>query len=150
MYYSKLIPALLLGTSLALGGCAADGSSLLTTGSLGGGETQVAANSERISPECMALMTKIQELRQEGTPERVEKISSGKSSTVNIKRSALAKLTELDKANSEFQLKCSKMAPAATTAAATQPAVKTAAAAPAAASAAPAADAEKQTVSAAQ
>jgi hypothetical protein len=148
MYHSKLISALLLGTSLALGGCAADGSSLLTTGSLASGETEVAAKSERISPECMTLMAKIQELREEGTPERVEKISTGKSPTVSVKRSALAKLAELNKANSEFQLKCSKMAPAATTAAAaTQPATSTAA--PAAASA-PAAPAAKQTASAAQ
>ncbi|CFX37997.1 conserved exported protein of unknown function [Candidatus Filomicrobium marinum] len=119
MYQGKLVLGLLLGSALALGGCAADGTSLLTTGSLGGNETKVA-ESDRISPECMKLMAKIQELRQEGTPDRVEKISSGKSSTVNIKRSALAKLTELDKANSEFQLKCSKLAP--TTAAAATPA----------------------------
>lgn len=148
MYHSKLIPGLLLSASMALGGCAADGSSLLTTGSLAGNDTKVAASSERISPECMTLMAKIQELRQEGTPERVEKISTGKSSTVSIKRSALVKLTELDNANAEFQIKCSKMAPAVTTAAATpKPAASTAALAAAATAAPPA---PKQTATAAQ
>lgn len=150
MYHSKLIPGLLLSATMALGGCAADGSSLLTTGSLASNETKVAAKSERISPECMTLMAKIQELRQEGTPDRVEKISTGKSRTVNIKRSALAKLTELDNANAEFQMKCSKMAPAAaaTTAAATpKPAASTTAPAAAASAAAPA---PKQTAATAQ
>lgn len=148
MYHSKLIPGLLLSATMALGGCAADGSSLLTTGSLAGNETKVAAKSERISPECMTLMAKIQELRQEGTPDRVEKISTGKSRTVSIKRSALAKLTELDNANAEFQMKCSKMAPAAAATAAATPKPAASAAAPAAAaSAAPAA---KQTAAAAQ
>lgn len=111
MYRIRIIPGLLLSTALVLGGCASDGSSLLTTGSLAMNDTQVAS-SERISPECMNLMATIQELRKEGTPERVEKISTtGKSSTVNIKRAALTKLTELDKANAEFQMKCSKLAP---------------------------------------
>src|SRR5690606_34761387 len=110
MYRSRIIPGLLLSTSLALGGCASDGSSLLTTGSLAANDTKVAS-SERISPECMQLMSTIQELRQEGTPERVEKISTGKSATVKVKRTALAKMTELDKANAEFQMKCSKLAP---------------------------------------
>lgn len=125
MYRRRFIPGLLLGAATALGGCAADGTSLLTTGSLAGTEPKVAESNPRISPECVSLMAKIQELRQEGTPERIEKISTGKSSTVNIKRSALAKLTELDKANVEFQAKCSKLAPTATTAMAT-PAANTA------------------------
>lgn len=123
MYRSRIIPGLLLSTAVALGGCASDGSSFLTTGSLAANDASVASSSERISPECMTLMSTIQELRQEGTPDRVEKISTaGKSSTVSIKRTALAKLTELDKANAEFQLKCSKLAPPAAAAAAVSPA----------------------------
>lgn len=130
MFRSRILPGLLLSSALALGGCASDGSSLLTTGSLAATDTKVA-NSERISPECMQLMSTIQELRKEGTPERVEKISTGKSSTVSIKRTALAKLTELDKANAEFQMKCSKLAPPAEAAAAPAPApAQTAAADP--------------------
>lgn len=129
MYRSRIIPGLLLSSALALGGCASDGSSLLTTGSLAATDTKVAS-SERISPECMQLMSTIQELRKEGTPERVEKISTGKSSTVNIKRTALAKLTELDKANAEFQMKCSKLAPPAAEAAAAPAPAQTAAADP--------------------
>lgn len=132
MYQRRFIPGLLLGAAMAVGGCAADGTSLLTTGSLAGTETKVAESSQRISPECMSLMAKIQELRQEGTPERIEKISTGKSSTVSIKRAALAKLTELDKANVEFQMKCSKLAPTATTAMAAPATNAAAAAAPAA------------------
>lgn len=140
MYQGKLVSGLLLGCALALGGCAADGTSLLTTGSLGGNDAKVA-ESDRISPECMKLMAKIQELRQEGTPDRVEKISNGKGATVNIKRSALAKLTELDKANTEFQMKCSKLAP--TTAAATPEKPASTAAATTAAPAKPATDTQQ-------
>ena len=115
---------------LGLAGCANDGSSLLTTASVPAEQQKVAA----VDPACLALQNRIALLRSEGTIERVEKAATGKSKTVVIKRSALSKVAELNQANAEFRLRCSKL-PEKTTASAApvKPvASNTAAAAPAA------------------
>lgn len=126
--------ALLFAAGLA--GCASDGSLALSTGSIGDAEN--SAQAQRIDPACVSLMARIDELRKEGTPERLAKVATGKSKTANVKRSALARMSELDKANSEFQQKCSTLAapkpakPAASpqkTAAASSASAKTAGAA---------------------
>ncbi|MDX2289634.1 MAG: hypothetical protein NW217_12535 [Hyphomicrobiaceae bacterium] len=123
----RALAAVVLAVSaVAVGGCASDGSLSLATGSL---QDQAAAKTPRIDPACVALMARIEELRREGTPQRIEKVSSGKGATVSVKREALARMTELDKANGDFQNKCSTLAAASTPA-------QTAAAAPAAAAAA--------------
>lgn len=102
--------ALMLALSLA--GCANDGGLLansLTTASVP--EQPKVAESPKVDPQCFALMTKIDEMRKEGTPARIEKVATGgKGSTANVKRDSLAKLTELDKANAEFQARCSNLA----------------------------------------
>lgn len=125
-----LAGAALLAASSAMGGCASDGDFLgssLTTASI-----EPTVKSDRVDPQCVALMSKIDALRKEGTPGRIEKISSGKTSTTVVKREALQRMTELDKTNAEFQSRCSTLASgqqAATTAtvtgAAKQTAVKT-------------------------
>jgi len=136
-----------LSLAMALGGCASDGSLALSTGSINE-DSQQQAKAQRIDPACVALMAKIDELRKEGTPERLAKVAAGKGKTASVKRDALARMTELDTANSEFQQKCSTLAspaakPAAmtATAAAAQATPKPAAAAPQAA--APAATAQQ-------
>lgn len=101
-----------------LGGCANDGSLALSTGSIAGEEQKKA---ERVDPVCVALMARIDGLRKEGTPERIAKVATGKTKTASVKREALARMTELDTANREFQQKCSKLAlPKAATATAPQ------------------------------
>jgi hypothetical protein len=110
-----------------MAGCAADGS--LTTSSIGG-STQTAAAASKIDPVCLALTTKIDALRQEGITERIEKASTGKTSSVSVKRESLAKMAELDKANAEFQAKCATVPRANKTAAATVPPVTQQASAP--------------------
>lgn len=129
-----------------LGGCANDGSRALSTGSIAGEEQ---AKAERVDPVCVALMARIDSLRKEGTPERLAKVADGKSKTASVKREAIARMTELDAANREFQQKCSKLA-LPQSAAVTAPAAGTAAA-PAAAKAAAttAAPAVKKTAAAA-
>ncbi|MDX2259054.1 MAG: hypothetical protein NW205_09085 [Hyphomicrobiaceae bacterium] len=112
--------ALILAAALA-GGCANDGSLALTTGSL----SSTAAETPRVDPACVALMARIEELRKEGTPARLQEVATGKTKTVSVKRESLARMTDLDKANAEFQSKCSTLAspaaarPAAAAAAAT-------------------------------
>lgn len=136
----QLITAAVAG--LLAAGCANDGSPLmgsnLTTSSI------APAAGPKVDPACVALTARIDALRKEGFVEGVEKASTGKTTSVTVKRASLAKMTELDKANAEFQAKCATISPAAAssaqTAAATVAPVKPAAPAPAAktASAAPA------------
>lgn len=96
--------ALLLAASLA--GCASDGSLELTTGSI----NQQKAVAKAVDPVCATLSTRIAALRKEGTPDRIAKVAAGKTKTANVKREALARMTELDAANKEFQQKCSTLA----------------------------------------
>lgn len=99
------------GTVL-LAGCSS-GNGLLgnavTTQSI---STQPAASTtiagvQRIDPACYALAQRIQTLRADGLTERLEKAGTGSSATVSVKRASLAQAAELDKANAEFQAKCS-------------------------------------------
>ncbi|MEO1281829.1 MAG: hypothetical protein AAFV69_08850 [Pseudomonadota bacterium] len=165
------ISALIASTAI-IAGCAADGGLNLTTGSLGtvgqGAATQDVAAAPAIDPVCVELTTKIDALRKEGTPERLAKVATGKTSSATVKRSALARMTELDAANQQFQAKCSNIAAvpkpvaatttpavsaataqAATTAAATAAAPKTAAKVKAAATTATNAAARAQQAAAA-
>lgn len=101
--------AALLAAAGLIGGCASEGNFLadsLTTSSIGS-----TANAQpSVDPQCVALMSKIDALRKEGTPARIEKVSAGKTATAVVKREALQRITELDKANAEFQSRCSTLA----------------------------------------
>lgn len=110
-----------------LAGCAADGT-LLQTGSITDDTSATAvAAKPKVDPACVALVAKIDSLRQEGTPSRLEKVASGKTPTASVKREALARMSELDKANAEFQAKCSTMGTMAAAAPAAVPAATSAA-----------------------
>jgi len=101
-----------------LGGCSSSGgnwlSSPLTTQSISTTSTTAqpaVAQASKIDPACYALAQRIETLRREGVTERLEKVSTGKSTTVAVKRASLAQAAELDKANAEFQAKCSVLGP---------------------------------------
>lgn len=101
--------------TLVLAGCSSDGGLLggaLTTQSIPTGPATAAAAS-KADPACHALMQRIEALRQDGLTERLEKASTGKSTTVSVKRASLAQAAELDRANAEFQAKCSTLGPRA-------------------------------------
>jgi hypothetical protein len=106
--------AVVAGTGL-LGACSGDGGLLgsnLTTSSLTNSTSTTgtpAQSTAKIDPACIALVAKIDSLRRDGVTERVEKASVGKSASVTVKRTSLAQITELDKANAEFQSKCSTL-----------------------------------------
>jgi hypothetical protein len=102
--------------ALSIAGCADGSTGLLSTASIG----STTASAEKADPACVALSARINTLRQEGVAARVEKASEGKAKSVSIKRESLVKMTELDKANAEFQAKCALPLPAS--AAATPPA----------------------------
>ncbi len=109
-----------------LAGCAGDGSNLISTASVPA--AQKLAQAPAINPQCVGLLSQIAALRKEGTPERIKKVAAGKSATAQVKRSALAKLTELDAANVAFQQKCSTLTPAQRASLAAQAASTTSAA----------------------
>jgi hypothetical protein len=93
---------------------------------------------------CVSLASQINTLKGDGTIERLEKAADGKTVKVSVKRSALQKQAELNKAYADFQTRCGPKVPAQTAAQA-QPAAaatqKTASTQPAAAPAnAPKAD----------
>lgn len=136
-FLSSILTVTALAVSVA--GCSSDGGMLgssLTTSSV---DPAKAAAAAKLDPACIALTAKIDGLRKDGVTERVEKASAGKTTNVSVKRESLAKMAELDKANSDYQTKCSapglaKPAPAAAAvvpAANTTPAAKVSNAAPA-------------------
>lgn len=102
-------PAMIaLASCLLLGACASDN----PIGSAFGGGVTTAAVPEKpkVDPACVSLAAQIEGLRKEGVTDRVEAAAKGKSSTVSVKRASLAKMAELDKANAQFQSKCSTLA----------------------------------------
>lgn len=112
---SATLVSVALGVTL-LAGCSSDGGLLgssLTTQSIGtnASATQVAAAAPKVDPACYSLQQKIDTLRKDGLTEKLEKAAVGKSSTVAVKRASLAQAAELDKANAEFQARCSAFGP---------------------------------------
>jgi hypothetical protein len=140
---------LMLFGALMLGACSSDG----ILGSAGPTTTAALPEKPAVDPACASLAARIDDLRKEGSADRVAQAAVGKGETVKVKRASLAKVDELNKINSEFQAKCSNyrpttagLAPAAPvqTAAATKVASKTVAAKPKATEAAkPAAQKEE-------
>ena len=141
-----MAPAMVIA-ALFSGGCASDGSLIgpnMATSSTT--PAKPVAKAPKIDPACIQLTARIDAIRKDGIVDRVEKVSTGKSKTVSVYRSSLAKMAELDRANAEFQAKCSSwpnrmaaVAPAKANAAApnTQSAAAPAAAPGAAKTAAP-------------
>lgn len=101
-------PTLMAAAAAALlAGCSSDGGVLgssLTTSSVDA--TKLAA-APKLDPACIALTAKIDALRKDGVTDRVEKASAGTTPNVSVKRESLAKMAELDKANYDYQSKCS-------------------------------------------
>lgn len=92
-----------LGLALALGACASD--------NIASNATAALPEKPKADPVCSSLAQKMDELRKDGVTQRVEQASSGKGTTVSVKRESLAKVTELNKASVEFQQKCSAYKP---------------------------------------
>jgi hypothetical protein len=107
-----------------LAGCAMDGGDgLFTTGSLTGG-TQAAAD-QKADPACITLASRIESLRKDGIPDKIEKAAVKR---YKMTQSDLGKADQLTKASAEFQARCSTVPPRPTTAEApaTEPAAKAA------------------------
>lgn len=106
--------------SLVAGGCAENGT--LLTGSLNPSVVDPAAQQvAQANPVCVTLASQIEALNKDGVAEKVSKAAAKK---YKLKHADLAKVDELNKANTEFQAKCSGYppAPVVAEAAAEQPA----------------------------
>ena len=93
--------------SLMLAGCAGDDNEgIFTTGALG--TSQTAAAEPKVDPACLTLASRIEGLRKEGVSDKIEKAAVKK---YKMTQADLAKADQLTKANAEFQLRCSTVAP---------------------------------------
>lgn len=91
------------GLAGALAGCAADGSLDLQTASVSGQPQQQAAAAPKVDPVCTALVGQIEELRRDGIAEKIEKAANKK---YKMTTADLVKADQLNKANGDFQSRC--------------------------------------------
>lgn len=117
--FTRLLPALVVGAFVA--GCAADGSEgLFSTAALAPSAPPppaATAPAPRVDTACLQLAGQIDTIKKDGTIEKLEKVAAGKSTSVQVKRAALAKQAELNRANADYMAKCGPAAGARTAAA---------------------------------
>lgn len=89
-----------VAATVLLCGCANSGFDL-STGSIA--PQQTAAKTD---PVCASLASQISALKADGTIGRLEQAADGKTSKVSVKRTALQKQAELNKAYEQFQTRC--------------------------------------------
>ncbi len=95
---------------LLLGGCAGEATDGIFTGSLTPSEGQKVASAEpKVDPACVALMSRIDQLRRDGIGDKIEKAAAKR---YKMTQNDLGKADQLVKANAEFQLRCSTVTPA--------------------------------------
>jgi outer membrane murein-binding lipoprotein Lpp len=95
--YNRASSALVLAGVL-LAGCAEGNDGIFTTGSLTG------ATETKADPACVTLASRIQALRKDGIPDKIEKAAARR---YRMTRADLGKADQLTKANAEFQARCS-------------------------------------------
>jgi hypothetical protein len=129
---------------LLLAGCSGEGTEGIFTGSLANNNVQNTPPPEpKVDPMCVSLVSRIDTLRREGIADKIEKAAAKR---YRMTQADLTKADQLTKANAEFQLRCSTIAPSYNNASMPPPvtpppapakAAKKAAAAPPAASTTP-------------
>jgi PBP1b-binding outer membrane lipoprotein LpoB len=105
MFKKLRAPGALLIGAMALAGCANDGI-------LGGSHFSTASVSEmpKVDPACVMLTSQIETLRKDGIADKIEKAAAKK---YKMMVADLIKADQLNKANAEFQMKCSTITPKA-------------------------------------
>jgi outer membrane murein-binding lipoprotein Lpp len=105
--YKRASAALVLAGVL-LAGCATEGNDgIFTTGSLTG------ATDTKVDATCVTLASRIQALRKDGIPDKIEKAAARR---YKMTQADLGKADQLTKANAEFQAQCSTVKTAPVTA----------------------------------
>lgn len=135
MFATLRVTALIAAASLALTACSSTSDLFGTSGGSDVTTQSVAQAQPKIDPACGNLALEIDTLRREGVAEKIERAAAKK---YKMTSTDLSKANQLNKANAEFQTKCSTLPRSA--AMPTQPAAAPApAAAPKASAARPAA-----------
>jgi len=96
---------------MLLAGCASEGggfSNPFTTGSVSNDGAPQATAAPKVDPQCVALISRIEALRKEGITEKVEKAAAKK---YKMTAADAAKADQLNKANADFQARCSTVTP---------------------------------------
>lgn len=101
---ASLAMSILILAGAGLGACSSNGTPSLATASVA---PQSSVTAAKVDPACATLASQIDTLKADGIADRVEKASTGKTANVQVKRASLAKQAELNKANAEFQARCS-------------------------------------------
>jgi hypothetical protein len=78
------------------------------TGSLANDPQPPPVKEAKIDPVCVTLVSRIETLRREGISDKIEKAASKR---YKMTHADLTKADQLTKANAEFQLRCSTVAP---------------------------------------
>ena len=65
----------------------------------------------KTDPVCASLASEINTLKGDGTIDKLEKAADGKGAKVSVKRTALQKQAELNKAYGQFQTRCGPPVP---------------------------------------
>lgn len=108
-FQSVLLPILCIGTLTACSNTGGLTGTSLTTSSI---DSQQMAKKPAVDPACVTLVSKIDSLRKDGITDRVAKAGTGKSKTVSVYRTSLARMAELDRANADYQQRCGTLKPA--------------------------------------
>lgn len=88
--------------AVTLSGCSSDGTlTPVSTSSVGGSAT---AQVQKVDPACITLAAEIDTLRKDGIAEKIEKAAAKK---YKMKPTDLAQADKLNKANADYQTKCS-------------------------------------------
>lgn len=96
---------------MLLAGCASEGGGIsnpFTTGSVSNDSAPQATAAPRVDPQCVALVSRIETLRKDGITEKVEKAAAKK---YKMTAADAAKADQLNKANADFQARCSTITP---------------------------------------
>jgi len=109
IFKTALLPALCVGALTACSNTGGLTGTSLTTSSI---DSQKTAKKPSIDPACVTLVSKIDSLRKDGITDRVAKAGAGKSKTVPVYRTSLARMAELDRANADYQRRCGTLKPA--------------------------------------
>jgi hypothetical protein len=103
---ARSAPTAAILVALMAAGCAQDGT--LTTGGLNTSSIDQAGAQSKSDPACLTLAAQIEALNRDGT---IDKVSKAAAKKYKLKTEDLAKADELNKANTEFQTKCSAYPP---------------------------------------
>jgi hypothetical protein len=103
---ARSAPTAAILVALMAAGCAQDGT--LTTGGLNTSSIDQAGAQSKSDPACLTLAAQIEALNRDGT---IDKVSKAAAKKYKLKTEDLAKADELNKANTEFQTKCSDYPP---------------------------------------